>query len=53
MDTKRIAILYGGRSGEHDVSRISAASVFSHLDTARYECVLIGITLEGVWYLQD
>ena len=53
MDRKRIAILYGGKSGEHDVSRLSAASVLAHLDTERYEPILIGITEEGVWYLQE
>lgn len=49
---KRIALLYGGRSGEHDVSRVSAASVAKNLDEGKYDVTLIGITMEGVWYLQ-
>lgn len=47
-----IAILYGGRSGEHEVSCASAASVISELSPV-HEIVLIGIDREGIWYLQD
>ncbi|NLJ47493.1 MAG: D-alanine--D-alanine ligase [Treponema sp.] len=47
----KTAILYGGRSGEHEVSLISAASVLRHLP-ASYEPILIGIDRTGVWYLQ-
>ncbi|GAB1484017.1 D-alanine--D-alanine ligase family protein [Treponema sp.] len=50
---KRIALVYGGRSGEHEVSRRSAASIALHLDCSRYKLFLIGITQEGQWYLQD
>ncbi len=45
----RVGILFGGRSGEHDVSLTSAASVMKALDPARYEVVPIGITREGHW----
>jgi D-alanine-D-alanine ligase len=45
----RIAILFGGRSGEHEVSLNSAASVIAALDPARYEIVPIGITKDGRW----
>ena len=45
----RLGILFGGRSGEHDVSLRSAASVIQALDPAKYEVVLIGITREGHW----
>lgn len=45
----RIAILFGGRSGEHDVSLMSARSVLSVLDSQRYEVFQIGITLDGNW----
>lgn len=45
----RVGILFGGRSGEHDVSLQSAASVVNALDPAKYEIVLIGITREGQW----
>lgn len=46
----RIAVLFGGRSGEHEVSLMSARSVLSVLDLARYEVTQIGITLEGRWF---
>ncbi len=45
----RVGILFGGRSGEHDVSLQSAASVINALDPAKYEIVPIGITREGHW----
>jgi D-alanine-D-alanine ligase len=48
-----VGILYGGRSGEHDVSCCSAASVVSHLDTSRYRIVAVGIDVDGKWYVQD
>lgn len=44
-----IALLFGGRSGEHEVSLMSARSVLSVLDRARYNVVEIGITHEGAW----
>jgi len=50
---KTIAILYGGKSGEHEVSLISAASIVRNLDPAKYELILIGITKAGVWLLQE
>lgn len=49
MNKQTIAILFGGRSGEYDVSLNSAAAVIEHLDTAKYELVLVGITREGNW----
>ncbi|GAB1469497.1 D-alanine--D-alanine ligase family protein [Chloroflexota bacterium] len=45
----RVAILFGGRSGEHDVSLMSARSLVSVLDPARYEVIQVGITLDGNW----
>ena len=45
----RIGVIFGGRSGEHEVSLASAASVLAALDTSRYEVVPIGITREGRW----
>lgn len=47
----RLGILFGGRSGEHDVSLTSAASLLKALDPAKYEVVPIGITREGRWLL--
>ncbi|MGA3282190.1 MAG: D-alanine--D-alanine ligase family protein [Smithella sp.] len=49
----KIGVLYGGRSGEHDVSLCSAASVFSALDRKKYEVKAIGIARDGRWYVQD
>src|SRR5512133_158401 len=49
----RIGVLYGGRSGEHDVSLCSAASVVSALDKKKYDVVAIGIDRDGRWYVQD
>jgi D-alanine-D-alanine ligase len=48
-----VCILYGGRSGEHEVSLRSAASVVKNLDASRYTVVAIGIDKEGRWHLQD
>ncbi len=47
----RVAVLYGGRSAEHEISRISARFVARNLDPARFEVVPIGITQEGRWRL--
>lgn len=53
MKRLRVGVLYGGRSGEHEVSLASAASVFAHLDRARYEPVPIRIEKDGRWALAD
>src|SRR5215813_9346 len=45
----RVGVIFGGRSGEHEVSVASAASVLDALDKSRYEVVPIGITHEGSW----
>ena len=46
MKKLRIGIIYGGRSGEHEVSLASAAAVFANLDPARYQPVAIRIEKE-------
>lgn len=46
---KKLGILYGGRSGEHDVSLMSARSVLSVIDRDKYEVIEIGITRHGEW----
>ena len=51
VERLRVALLFGGRSAEHDVSVLSAANVFRALDPARYETVPIGITRSGIWLL--
>src|SRR5271155_2404087 len=45
----RVGILFGGRSGEHEVSLLSAASVLHAIDRSRFDVVPIGITKEGHW----
>jgi len=47
----RVGIIYGGRSGEHEVSIASAASIFQHLDPMRYKAVPIRIEKNGHWLL--
>lgn len=49
----RVAVLYGGRSGEHEVSLLSATNVIQYLDRSRFEVVPIGIDKQGVWYVGD
>ena len=46
----RIGVIFGGRSGEHEVSLMSARSVLSVLDPQKYEVTEIGITHEGTWF---
>jgi D-alanine-D-alanine ligase len=45
----KVAVLFGGRSGEHEVSLMSARSVLSVLDPARYQVTQVGITHQGAW----
>lgn len=47
----RIGVLYGGRSGEHDVSLVSATNVIENLDRTLFEVIPIGIDKQGSWYL--
>ena len=51
MAKLRVGVIYGGRSGEHEVSIASAASIFKHLDPAKYEAVPIKIGKDGRWAL--
>ncbi len=48
---RRVVILFGGRSAEHEISVISARSVIEALDPDRYEAVAIGVTKQGRWVL--
>ncbi|WP_201860509.1 D-alanine--D-alanine ligase family protein [Microvirga soli] len=50
---KRIGLLFGGRSAEHEVSKLSAANVLRALDPDRYDIVPIGIGRDGRWLLCD
>src|SRR6202453_3299674 len=49
MKKLRVGILFGGRSGEHEVSLLSAASVLKAIDKDKYDVVPIGITKDGKW----
>lgn len=49
----RVVVLYGGRSGEHEVSLKSAASAFRHLDRSRFEVIPVSIDKAGRWQLND
>jgi D-alanine-D-alanine ligase len=49
MKKLRVGILFGGRSGEHEISLLSAASVFKAIDQNKYDVVPIGITKDGRW----
>lgn len=50
-DKIRVAVLYGGRSAEHEVSLKSAANVIQYLDQSRFEIIPIGIDKQGNWFL--
>lgn len=49
----RLVVLFGGRSAEHDISRVSASHVMSAVDPRRYEVVPVGITRSGEWRLAE
>ena len=50
---KRVLVLFGGRSAEHEVSCLSATSVLEAIDRDRYEVITVGITRDGRWTLTD
>jgi len=49
----RVGVIFGGRSGEHEVSLMSARSVLNALDPVKYEIIQIGITKDGCWLVGD
>ena len=49
----RVGVIFGGRSGEHEVSLRSAESVINAMDESKYEIVPIGITHEGSWLISE
>lgn len=51
MEKKRIAVIFGGQSSEHEISRISAAYVISQIPKDKYEVLTVGITKQGRWLL--
>lgn len=50
---KSIALLYGGKSPEHEVSVVSARNVYAAIDLDVYNPILIAISPDGDWYLDD
>jgi len=53
MSKIKVAILFGGRSTEHEISLLSAQNIIKSLDRSKYEPVLIGIDKSGKWYYQE
>ncbi len=53
MEKKKVAVIFGGRSSEHDVSCVSAMTVINALDKDKYDITCIGITKKGHWLLVD
>ena len=53
MDKKVVAVLFGGASNEHEISKLSAASVISALNEEKYFILPIYITRDGRWFLYD
>lgn len=51
MNKKKIAVIFGGCSSEHEVSLMSATSVINNLPKDKYEVICVGITKDGRWYL--
>lgn len=48
-----VVLLYGGKSGEHEISQLSAAEVLSHLDSSKYSIIPVGMGKDGCFYLND
>jgi D-alanine-D-alanine ligase len=53
MKKLRVCVIFGGRSGEHEVSIVSASSVMNALDKSKYEVIPVGITKSGRWIAGD
>lgn len=53
MNRLRVGVIYGGRSGEHEISVASAASILKHLDREKFEPVPVCIEKDGRWTLPD
>lgn len=53
MIKKNVAIIFGGRSVEHEVSIMSAKSVIASLDKDKYEIILVAITRDGGWHIGE
>lgn len=50
MKKKKLAVIFGGRSAEYEVSLQSAYSVISNIDAEKFDAIMLGITQNGEWY---
>ena len=50
---QHVVILFGGKSGEHEVSIVSALSVYQALDKSKYDVTMVGIDKTGRWLMPD
>jgi D-alanine-D-alanine ligase len=50
---KRIAVIFGGQSSEHEVSRVSAQSIINNINRDKYDVIMLGITKDGRWLRYD
>ena len=53
MGKKNVAVIFGGRSSEHEVSRASVTMILNNMDKEKYNIYMLGITKEGKWYLYE
>ena len=53
MNKKTVAVLFGGRSSEHEVSRVSASTIISNIDQNKYFVLPVGITKDGRWMIYN
>jgi D-alanine-D-alanine ligase len=53
MSRLRVCVIFGGRSGEHEISLRSARSVLEALNPAKYDALPVGITHDGRWFSGD
>ena len=53
MSKINVALIFGGKSGEHEVSLLSTASICKHINRDKYNVFTIGITKEGRWMFYD
>ncbi|MDI9475384.1 MAG: D-alanine--D-alanine ligase family protein [Natronincolaceae bacterium] len=53
MKKMNVMVIFGGKSGEHEISLISAASILRAMDKSKYNIITIGITKEGIWKLYE
>lgn len=53
MNRKNVAVIFGGKSSEHEVSRVSVTMVLNNINKEKYNVYMIGITKQGQWYLYE